>query len=145
MKLKLETLTPQEILSLRKLILDGKEVEDIFLCYVLEGFEEEIWVPLCERTERRLEVFKSNPLDKGREPLETIVELLTWPAYVREEQVASNIRRSVLTSEEPLTLGGFLDVLAHYVLEELKLQEEFESLGELKDIIKVLKEEAENE
>ena len=145
MKLKLETLAPQEILSLRKLILDGEVVEDVFLCYVLGGFEEEIWTPLCERAEERIEVFKSNPLDEYREPLETIVELLTWPAYVREEQVANSIRRSILTSEEPLTLEGFLDVLAHHVLEELEFQEEFEYLEEFKDRIKVLKEEAENE
>lgn len=139
MKLKLKALTPQEILSLREFILDGEEVENIFLCYVLEGFEEEIWDTLCERAEERLEVFKSNPLDEYGESLETIVELLACPAYVREEQVANSIRRSVLTSEEPLTLEGFLDVLAHYVLEELKLQGEFEHLEEFKDRIKVLR------
>src|SRR5690625_1850117 len=140
MKLKIESLSPEGIVNLRKLILDGGEVDDLFLCYLLKGFEEEIWLPLCKKIEERIDVFGFFPLKNPNEILETIVELLTSPAYIREWRVASNIRRSILSSEKTLTLDGFLDVLAHYVLEELKFQGEFEYLEEFKGRVELLRE-----
>ena len=139
MKLKIESLSPEGIVNLRKLILDGEEVDDLFLCYVLKGFEEQIWLPLCKKIEERIDVYGFFPLSNPNVTLETIVELLTSPAYIREWRVASNIRRSILTSEKTLTLDGFLDVSAHYVLEELKFQEEFEYLEEFKGRIELLR------
>jgi len=139
MKLKLKTLSPQAFTNLRKLILDGEEADEIFLCHILEGFEEEIWTTLCSRARERIDSFVSLPLEKLAPALETILEMLTCPAYIREERVANSIRRSILTSEETLTLDGFLDELAHYVLEELVFQEEYEYLEEFKDRIKVLR------
>src|SRR5699024_11047605 len=139
MKLKIESLSPEGIVNLRKLILDGEEVDDLFLCDVLKGLDEQIWLPSCRTLEERIDVYGFFPLSNPNVTLETIVELLTSPAYIREWRVASNIRRSILTSEKTLTLDGFLDVSAHYVLEELKFQEEFEYLEEFKGRIELLR------